>query len=40
MTNAKQLLRHAAIGFVMGLVVVSGLALVTWQSRAPTSVSR
>jgi hypothetical protein len=35
--NSKQLLRDALVGFVLGLVVMSGVALVTWQTRAPAA---
>jgi hypothetical protein len=33
--NPKQLLRDALVGFVLGLVVMSSVALVTWKARAP-----
>jgi hypothetical protein len=32
----KQLLRDALVGFVLGLMVMSGVALVTWRTRSPT----
>jgi hypothetical protein len=38
--NSKQLLRDAMVGFVLGLVVMSGVALVTWQTRAPAAQAR
>jgi hypothetical protein len=38
--NSKQLLRDAVVGFVLGLVVMSGVALVTWQTRAPAAQAR
>jgi hypothetical protein len=33
--NSKQLLRDALVGFVLGLVVMTGVALVTWSTRSP-----
>ena len=38
--TSKQLFRDALIGFVLGLVVVSGLTLATWQTRTPPSDNR
>jgi hypothetical protein len=38
--NPKQLLRDALVGFVLGLVVMSGVALVTWQGRASAAQTR
>jgi hypothetical protein len=37
--SSKQLLRDALVGFVLGLVVMSGVALVTWQTRTPPAVT-
>jgi hypothetical protein len=33
--NPKQLFRDAMVGFVLGLVVMAGVAVVTWQARSP-----
>jgi len=38
--TSKQLLRDALVGFTLGVLVVSTVALVTWQSRADSSESR
>jgi hypothetical protein len=32
-TNSKQLMRDALAGFLLGILVVSVVALVTWQTR-------
>jgi hypothetical protein len=32
-TNSKQLVRDALAGFLLGILVVSVVALVTWQTR-------
>jgi len=37
---AKQLVRDALVGFVLGIVVVSGIALATWQLRDPPAHAR
>jgi hypothetical protein len=34
--NSKQLLRDALVGFVLGLVVMAGVAIVTWSTRSPS----
>jgi hypothetical protein len=33
----KSLLKDALVGFALGLLVVSGLAVATWGSRTPSS---
>jgi len=38
--NPKQLLRDAAVGFVLGLVVMTGVALVTRSARSQTVQTR
>jgi hypothetical protein len=39
-TNTKQLLRDALAGFLLGVLVVSTVALVTWQTRPVASEAR
>jgi hypothetical protein len=36
----KSLFKDALVGFVVGLLVVSGVAVATWNSRTPTSHAR
>jgi hypothetical protein len=31
--RSKQLIRDALVGFVLGIVVVSGITFVTWTTR-------
>jgi len=38
--TSKQLIRDALVGFALGVLVVSTVALVTWQSRAQASETR
>jgi hypothetical protein len=38
--KSKSLFRDALVGFALGLLVVSGLAVATWSSRTATSQSR
>ena len=33
----KNLFKDALVGFALGLLVVSGLAVATWSSRAPAA---
>jgi hypothetical protein len=39
-TNAKQLVRDALAGFLLGVLVVSAVALVTWQNRPASEEAR
>jgi len=36
----RNLLKDALVGFVVGLLVVSGLAVATWNSRTPAAQAR
>jgi len=33
----KSLVKDALVGFALGLLVVSGLAVATWSTRTPSS---
>jgi hypothetical protein len=35
--RSKTLFKDALVGFALGLIVVSGLAVATWSSRTATS---
>lgn len=35
--KSKGLFRDALVGFALGLLVVTGLAVATWETRAPSS---
>jgi hypothetical protein len=39
-TNAKQLVRDALAGFLLGVLVVSTVALVTWTTRPAAAEAR
>jgi hypothetical protein len=39
-TNPKQLARDALAGFLLGVLVVSTVALVTWQTRSASAETR
>ena len=39
-TNTKQLMRDALAGFLLGVLVVSTVALVTWQTRPASAETR
>jgi hypothetical protein len=38
--KSRSLFKDALVGFLFGLLVVSGLAVATWSSRTTTSQSK
>jgi hypothetical protein len=38
--SSKQLVRDGLVGFLLGILVMSTVAIVTWQSRSQASEAR